>query len=262
MVPQRLFLGIVVMLGILLATGGNLLAHDVVDGGVGKAAEELSRGEFENAEKSVRKALLALDVDRAEAYRVLGLALFFQERLLEARAAFLEYLRNDPDAHLDPALVPPEAITLFEDVRARNLAEIEALRPKPKRKRYLLLNLVPGAGQYQNGEKTKGIILAAGLGTLLAANLGSYFWLENNCDDVTRVCGDADGDGAGTARDLQLLNQLSGVAAIGIYGYAVIDGYLGYRAAERAERRPTRNHMRYGVLPTQSGANVHLMFAF
>lgn len=261
-VHTRILVAVLTSVAILSVSSGGLRAQKLADGGVGQAAEELSRGEFESAEKTVRKSLLAPGIDRAEAYRVLGLALFFQDRILEARAAFLEYLRTDPDAHLDPALVPPEAITLFEDVRARNLAEIEALRPKPKRKRYLLLNLVPGAGQRQNGETTKGIIIAVGLGSLLAANLGSYYWLEKNCDDVTRVCGSADDDRAGTARNLQTLNQLSGVAAIGLYGYAIIDGYLGYRAAERAERAPTRNHMRYGLVPTQGGASARLVLSF
>ena len=259
---MRVILSIFVLL--ILDWGGGREVHAQTDGGasVSRAAEELGRGEFEAAEKTIRQSLLGPVEDRSEAYRVLGLSLFYQERILEARAAFLEYLRSDPDAHLDPALVPPEAITLFEDVRARNLAEIEALRPKPKKKRYLLLNLVPGAGQLQNGETTKAIIIAVGLGTFLAANLGSYYWLKTNCDGETRVCGDADGDGASTARDFQTVNQLSGIAAIGIYGYAVVDGILGYRAAQRAEQRPAGGHMRFGVLPSKGGARIHWALEF
>src|SRR5205814_5280412 len=39
---------------------------------------------------------------RAEAYRLLGLSLFYQGRKGEAYSAFLEYLHLDPDGHLDP----------------------------------------------------------------------------------------------------------------------------------------------------------------
>ncbi len=230
--------------------------------GIALAAKQLESGEYEAAEKTIRRSILKPLEDRAEAYRILGLSLFYQERFLEARAAFLEYLRSEPDAHLDPALVPPEAITLLEDVRARNLAEIEALRPKPKKKRYLLLNLVPGAGQFQNGDSTKGIVIAVGLGSLLTANIATYFWLKNNCDSETRVCGNPDDEGASKARDYQTVNQLAGFAAIGVYAYSIVDGYLGYRAAERAEKNPTRNHMRFGLLPRFGGAQVRWSFDF
>ncbi|MCP4449776.1 MAG: hypothetical protein GY811_31260 [Myxococcales bacterium] len=254
----------VLVLSLLVALVGerDVWAQAEGDEGVALAGKQLERGEFEAAEKTIRRALLGVGNERAEAFRVLGLALFFQERLLEARAAFLDYLRSEPDAHLDPALVPPEAITLFEDVRARNLAEIESLRPRPKKKRYLLLNLVPGAGQRQNGDTTKGIIVAVGLGALLATNIGSYYWLKNKCDDVTRVCGDADEDDARGARDMQVVNQFSGVAAVGVYTYAVIDGFLGYRAAKRAESMRTRHHMGFDLLPTKEGARAQWSVEF
>ena len=258
---KSFLLGLLVIVS-LLATAQNSHAQADEELGIDLAARQLERGEYEEAEKTIRRNILRPLEDRAEAYRILGLSLFYQERMLEARAAFLEYLRSEPDAHLDPALVAPEAITVFEDVRARNLAEIESLRPKPKKKRYLLLNLVPGAGQFQNGERVKGVVIAVGLGSLIAANVATYYWLKNNCDSQTRVCGNADDDGAGKARDYQTVNQLTGVAAIGVYAYSVIDGYLGYRSAKRAENNPTQPHMRFGLGPQQGGAQVHWSLSF
>ena len=256
-------LGLLVFVSVFVLGGqSHAQTETEEDEGITLATQQLERGEYEEAEKTIRRNILRPLEDRAEAYRILGLSLCYQERFLEARAAFLEYLRSEPDAHLDPALVTPEVITLFEDVRARNLAEIEALRPKPKKKRYLLLNLVPGAGQFQNGSRTKGVLIAVGLGSLLAANVGSYYWLKNNCDSETRVCGNADEEGASKARDYQTVNQLTGFAAIGLYAYSVIDGYLGYRAAERAERNPNPNQMRFGLAPQQGGAQAHLSFDF
>ncbi len=259
---KSLVLSLLAVLFVIVAAEEPSYAQEGEEAGIAIAAKQLELGEFEAAEKTIRRSILRPLENRAEAYRILGLSLFFQERFLEARAAFLEYLRSEPDAHLDPALVPPEAITLFEDVRARNLTEIESLRPKPKKKRYLLLNLVPGAGQYQNGDKTKGVVVAVGLGALLAANVATYYWLKNNCDSETRVCGNTDEGGANKARDYQTANQITGVAAIGVYAYAIIDGYMGYRAANRAENNPTRNDMRFGLLPQDGGAQVHLSLNF
>lgn len=253
---MRVSLNCFVSLVICLGFAGDAWSQSGAESGVVRATEQLERGEYQAAERTIRESLIGLVDERAEAYRILGLSLFYQDRQPEARAAFLTYLRAEPDAHLDPALVPPEAITLFEDVRARNLAEIESLRPKPKKKRYLLLNLVPGAGQFQNGDRGKGIVIAAGMGTLLAANIGSYYWLRSNCDNETRVCGDVDGDDARTARNFQTVNLLSGVGAIGLFAYSVVDGYLGYRAAETAENNPTPNYLGIGLLPTSNGLRM------
>src|SRR5262249_28652071 len=74
---------------------------------------------------------------RAEAYRLLGLSLFYQGRKGEAYSAFLEYLYLEPDAQLDPFYVPPAAVSFFDQVkkeaepklaplRAQKRAEIEA----------------------------------------------------------------------------------------------------------------------------------------
>ena len=48
---------------------------------------------------------------RAEAYRLLGLSLFYQGRKGEAYPAFLEYLYLDPDAELDPFYFPPAGVS-------------------------------------------------------------------------------------------------------------------------------------------------------
>ena len=76
---------------------------------------------------------------RAEAYRLLGLSLFYQGRRGDAYGAFLEYLYLDPDAELDPFYVPPAAVQFFDEVkkeaeprlapiRAQKRAELEAQR--------------------------------------------------------------------------------------------------------------------------------------
>jgi len=68
---------------------------------------------------------------RAEAYRLLGLSLFYQGKKGESYSAFLEYLYLEPDAELDPFYVPPAAVSFFENVKKEagdKLAPIRAQR--------------------------------------------------------------------------------------------------------------------------------------
>jgi tetratricopeptide (TPR) repeat protein len=68
---------------------------------------------------------------RAEAYRLLGLSLFYQGRKGEAYRAFLEYLYLEPSAELDPFYVPPAAVSFFEQLKKEaepRLAPIRAQR--------------------------------------------------------------------------------------------------------------------------------------
>ncbi len=66
---------------------------------------------------------------RAEAYKLLGLALFYQGRKGEAYSAFREYLYLEPDAELDPFYYPPAAVSFFDSVKKeeeKNLAPLRA----------------------------------------------------------------------------------------------------------------------------------------
>ncbi len=69
---------------------------------------------------------------RAEAWRLLGLAYFYQSKNQAATASFIELLNLEPDEELDPFYVSPRAISFFEQVKSG--AE-EALRPIRERKR-------------------------------------------------------------------------------------------------------------------------------
>jgi tetratricopeptide (TPR) repeat protein len=69
---------------------------------------------------------------RAEAYRLLGLALFYQGRKPEAYNAFLEYLYLEPSAELDPFYVPPAAVSFFEQVKKEAEARLGPIRAQRK----------------------------------------------------------------------------------------------------------------------------------
>jgi hypothetical protein len=191
----------------------------------------------------VVNALLARSLDRAdfaEAHRLAGIAAVLAQppnpQLAEHH--FLEYLKIDLDGQLDPALYPPEVIQTFSDVRARHAAELRALRPKQKR--YWVLNLVPPFGQFQNKERTKGIVVGALLGTFLVANVSTYFVLRSWCFKQSRngnesVGCDADpnNDRYDSASSLRALNITAGVGLIVTYVWGVYDGVRGYRRTSR-----------------------------
>lgn len=69
---------------------------------------------------------------RAEAYRLLGLALFYQGRKGEAYSAFLEYLYLDPDAQLDPFYYPPAAVSFFETVKKEAEPKLAPIRAQKR----------------------------------------------------------------------------------------------------------------------------------
>src|SRR5262249_21362868 len=130
--------------------------------------------------------------DLAEAHRLAGLAAFYLQRQPDAERHFLEYLKLEPDGHLDPSLYPPEVLNYFNEVRSKHDVELRALR---RSKRYMALNLLPPAGQFQNGETTKGIVIASLLGAFAITNVTSYFVLRSWCTEVagnttTATCDD------------------------------------------------------------------------
>jgi hypothetical protein len=179
--------------------------------------------------------------DRAEAWRILGLAQHALGHEAAAEAAFHAYLRLDPDARLDPALVPPEVLHFFEGVKSNHRAELDALRPRPKRRRTFLLNFVPLGGQWQNGDRGKMWIIGSAGAVLVATNIASYVFLRDWCGgpSSSSTCGDAPSTDA--ARRMQIVNIASGVGALALYTYSVIDGIRGYRRWKEDESNQSRS---------------------
>jgi hypothetical protein len=176
--------------------------------------------------------------DLAEAHRLAGIAaLFAQPPAYDvAEAHFLAYLKLDLDAHLDPALYPPDVVNYFNDVRARHAAELKALRPQSKR--YPVLAVLPPLAQFQNGDRVKGIVIGSLMGAFAITNVTTYFVLRSWCTRVERngnesVTCDDPKNRADTATTLRALNITAGVALIVTYVYGVYDGVRGYRKDTR-----------------------------
>jgi len=178
--------------------------------------------------------LLARELPRAdiaEAHRLAGLVAFFADRKPEAEAHFLVYLKMELDGRLDPALVPPEAVQFFEEVRARHAAELRALRPQ---RRYFVLNFVPVAAQVQNGDRGKAIVLGGVFAALAITNITSYVVLHSWCSSSDLTC-DTPTNHVHAAMSLRATNIMSGVGLIATYLYGVWDGVAGYRRHSREQ---------------------------
>jgi len=229
------------------------------------AQEALQRGDYAAAEALAHPIVDDIErvdaIDRAETYRVYGLALFFLERLPDAEAALLAYLRLDPDAHLDPGRYPPEAIVFFEDIRARHRAELLGLRERPRTVREWSKNLFPPWGQFANGDDTKAWVIGSAEVLLLATHLTTFFILDRWCDrNGTGVCATAGGaDRRNAASVLRGVNLVSGGALIAVYVYGVIDGFARHR---HLAHRETPGDMSVGVNTTRGGGVATVSWRF
>jgi hypothetical protein len=172
--------------------------------------------------------------DLAEAHRLAGLAAFFHNDSAGAEAHFVAYLRIDLEGHLDPALYPPEVVRFFDDVRTRHAADLRARRPRAKR--YWIVSPIPVASQIQNGETTKGIVIASLFGAFAVTNLTSYFVLRSWCHDAGSTCDGGQTTGTNhyrAAQRLQAANVASGIGMIAVAVYGVYDGVRGYQRRTR-----------------------------
>lgn len=76
---------------------------------------------------------LPVEVDRIDAYRILGLSHFYLRQTTEAEQAFLGLLRQNPDYQLDPFYVPPIAVAFFDEIRKRNEPYLAPIRERRNR---------------------------------------------------------------------------------------------------------------------------------
>jgi hypothetical protein len=218
-------------------------------------------GDWKHVDELVQPLLVrgVTPADLAEAHRLAGLAAYFAQNQAGAEAHFLAYLKIDLDGRLDPTLVPPEAVTFFEDVRARHAAELRAMRPRPRR--YWIANLFPPWGQIQNGDHGKAIVVGIGLGAFAITNVTTYLVLRSWCTQTSGPGGvgascDVTVDHSHTSASLRTLNIASGIGLIATYVYGVYDGVVGYR------RRTQEQYVVPFATARSDGAVVGVMGSF
>ncbi|WP_338866526.1 tetratricopeptide repeat protein [Myxococcus stipitatus] len=237
----------------------------------GKYAEVLDR-----AGARIDRGGLSED-ELVELHKLAGLAAFNLGRTEEASRHLRALLRLDPDFSLDPFVVPPPAVAFMEGIksdmgneleflrqerrlrqerekaeaerRERERVEAEVLRRRAEElagqvtvrtveKRNFLVNFVPfGAGQFQQGRNSLGIVFAATEGALAVTSVISYFAYESLFEERTIELDnvlDEDGKASITVRFIptnrerqrdtwQLLKLASAAGFYTIYALGVVD---------------------------------------
>jgi hypothetical protein len=236
---------------LLCAVAGH--AHADAAGTLMEAEARLYAGEHERVIELVTPLTTDATLpraDRAEAWRLMGIALFRLGRADLADAAFLEYLRLEPDAHLDPSFFDADTIAFFEGVRARHAGELRKLKPRPSRGN-VMVNLLPPFGQFQNRQPAKAWALGVAEIALVATVATTYVVYDGMCDDQTGVCDDAE-----TADTVRTVNIVAGGLLVATMVYGAVDGYLGWKSRGEAPA--------YGVgfAPTEGGATLLVRGSF
>jgi hypothetical protein len=259
------------MIALLLA-----LALATPDADVKRARDRYEFGAYADAAGAVREMLSHTpelpEPLAVEAYRILGLSEYQLGDKAAARTAFVHLLSIDPDQTLDPFLVPPPIVEFFDKVRLEAEPELAPLRERKKqlkeqerlaeeaRRRLLaeeqirsgppskivvvqehiyLLNFLPfGVGQFQNGDNTKGIIIAVSQVVLGAVNIGAIFAHNAIADDPSRRCSVStpnncsnppipDSDRA-LLQSIDIVKYVSAGLFWGVYVYGVADSLVHY----------------------------------
>lgn len=187
--------------------------------------------------------------DAAEAARLAGMAHFFLGDVVTAERALLTFLRIEPNAHLDPALHPPEFIAFVEQVRLRHAIALAAWRRGQTPSRWL--SLLPPLGQWQRGERRKALWLGGALAGLALTNLATYATLRSWCDNRNGVCESGGEDRRNTANALRAINLLSFTGLIGVYAFGVYDGWHAPKSRRMQVTLSTGSEEGYVVLRGQ-----------
>jgi len=263
-----------------------LLATPATD--LKRAKDRYEFGAYGDAAASVRQVLGQnpdLPEDQAiEAWRILGLAEFQLGDQPAARDAFIHILSINPDYALDPFLVPPNIVEFFDRVRRdaepqlqplrerqRQLKEQERLAEEARRKllaeeqaragppaklvivqeRVYIINFLPfGAGQFQNGDRTKGTVLAVSQVLFGVVNLGAIFAHNAIAQDPSRRCSVStptncsnppipDSDRA-LLQNIDVVKYVSAALFWASYAYGVADALVHYVPRVETEVSPTK----------------------
>ena len=208
------------------------------------ARDEFDFGNYEGVVGRLRPIVEALEIshelpekaDRLEALRVYGIACTLTGRRTAAEGAFLLLLREEPATRLDPALVRPEAVAFFEEVRGRHRAELLAAYRKNRRPYYWALNLIPLAGQMQNRQWKKAIVFGSLELALLATNITTGALLQHWEGDAHDFSGHQ-----GSFAAMRDVNWISFGALLTVTAAGIVDAFVvGARRRDRDREAEAR----------------------
>ncbi len=217
------------------------------------------RGEYGVAVKTIRPLLypsieLQNEESVVEAHKLLALSYFFLKKENEAEQEVVSLLVLRPTFELDPMIDSPVAVSFFKGVRERQEDRLHAIRERQRaeeerarreadRKReearklaervYVekrvaknsrLVALVPfGVGQFQNGQRKKGIAFAAVEGVLGALSLSCWIATQTRFTGHLVPAGDVP-----LANSLQIVQLSAGAAFWAAVAWGIIDAQVKF----------------------------------
>jgi hypothetical protein len=190
----------------------------------------------------IERGLINEKADLTEALRMYGISLFLTGRKPGALLVFGRVVDMDPTLRLDPRLVPPEVVTAFDKIRKQHLAK-KVRRVRHTRSRYAVLNFIPPAGQFQNGQHLKAWLILAAEVSLLAVNLASYGVLRSKkyrhggSYVVQNIHGEIVEDHRKLAKSMLGVNYASFGLLLATVVYGIVDGYVVMHRQEKKERK-------------------------
>jgi len=221
------------------------------------------------------KPQLARTSDLCEAHVLLGVCHYESGRRDDAKGEFEACLGLDPSKTLEPLIFTEGQVRLFDetraDVEARAKRDRELRELEERNERILKLlentrqyetrsfgvNFVPfGAGQYQNGHRTKGILFSIGQGATAVTSLGIFMYLAGTYGLEAKVPLE---DGPGIRR-LQQIEVATGAAFFGLYAWSVVDGLLNFKPRVQTDVDPALLEELKKTAPKKSAATSRIHF--
>jgi tetratricopeptide (TPR) repeat protein len=239
---------IATVIGAALAAPATAAATPAQD--LARARDAFRKGDYQVAIPLLNYLLypsprLAQTSDLVEAHVLFAVCAYETGDRLTAAREFEEALFLQADLELDGnALFSRGAVDLFAETRAafearaRRDAERRALAEERERlRRYreslivyevrpYYVNFIPfGAGQFQNGDRKKGLAFAAGQAITGGVSAGIWLYLVGEYG----IGGAVPRDELGRARRLQEIEVGAGIACLGLVAWGVVDSLLHYK---------------------------------
>ena len=219
------------------------------------------------------KPQLARTSDLCEAHVLLGVCHYEGGRREDAKSEFEACLGLDPSKTLEPLIFSEGQVRLFDETRAdvearakrdRELRELEERNERIRRllentrqyeTRSWAVNFVPlGAPQFQNGDRTKGFLVAAGQGVTAATSLGVFLYLAGTYGLEAQV----PLEDAASVRRLQQIQVVSGGLFFLIYGYSVIDGFWHFKPRVQVDVDPQLREELKKTAPKKTASRLQI----
>lgn len=231
---------------------------------------------------------LARQEEAIEAQLMLGAAYYETGERDRAVREFEKVIQLEPDRSITTLFYSEGAVRLFEETKRtvqerlerdaakkRIAEELERIRKYREslivvESRPYYVNFIPfGAGQFQNKQRTKGILFATGQGLTFGASAGIFLYLAGTYGLVARVPLD---DGP-RVRLLQQVEIGTGIAFLGIYAVGVVDALINYKPHARIQsnedflegvtpppkkKTSLRDRIRFGPMLTPNGVGLGL----